>query len=90
VKDDVPVNSKTLFLTDFMNLKIKSTQSFGDVYSGKLCVHMFIGVSTNTSISICICTVFFKKKLVVLHYFSHLTCHTVHFNHAVIASKDLF
>jgi hypothetical protein len=62
VGGDVPVDSETLFVTDFVNLKIKPTQSFRDVYSDKVCVHVFIGVSANTSMCICIYTIFLKKN----------------------------
>jgi hypothetical protein len=38
--DDVPVDNKTLLVTDFMNLKIKSAQSFK--YSHKVwCAYMY-------------------------------------------------
>jgi hypothetical protein len=56
---DVPVDSETLLMTDFMNLKIKSTQFFGGAHRDRLCV--FIGVSAHTCMSIYICTVFLKK-----------------------------
>jgi hypothetical protein len=32
MKDDVSINSNMLLLTDFINLKIKSTQSFRDAH----------------------------------------------------------
>jgi hypothetical protein len=63
VGDDIPIDSETLLIIDFMNLKIKSTQSFRDAHRGKLCVHMFIGVSAHTCMSIYIYTVFLKKNL---------------------------
>jgi hypothetical protein len=44
VGGDVPVDSKTLLMTDFMNLKIKPTQSFEDAYRDRVCMHAFIGV----------------------------------------------
>jgi hypothetical protein len=40
-----PIDSETLFVTDFMNLKIKSTQSFECTHKNKVCVHVFTGVS---------------------------------------------
>jgi hypothetical protein len=61
VGDDVPVDSEALLVTDFMNLKIKSAQSFG-CGRGRVCVRMFIGVSACTCMSICVCTVFLKEK----------------------------
>jgi hypothetical protein len=60
---DVPVDSETLLVTDFVNLKIKLTQSFGCAHRGRMCVHMFIRVSTHMCISIYICTVFLKKNV---------------------------
>jgi hypothetical protein len=49
--------------TDFMNLKIKLTQSFGCAHSSKIYIHVFIGVSTYTYMSICVYTVFLKKSM---------------------------
>jgi hypothetical protein len=48
-------------MTDFVNLKIKPTQSFGGVYRGSVRVHIFIEVSARTCMSIYVCTVFLKK-----------------------------
>jgi hypothetical protein len=62
VGGDVPIDSETLLVTDFVNLKIKLAQSFGGGHRDKVCVHVFIGVSAHTCMSICICTVFLKKK----------------------------
>jgi hypothetical protein len=61
VGGDVSVNSKSLLVTDFMNLKIKLTQSFRCAHMNRVCVRMFIGVSAHTYMSICVCTVFLKK-----------------------------
>jgi hypothetical protein len=63
VRDNVPVDSDTLLVTDFMNLKIKSIQSFRCVHRGKMYVHMLIGVSVHTYMSICIYTVFLKEMI---------------------------
>jgi hypothetical protein len=41
VVGDVPVDSKTFLVTNFVNLKIKLTQSFECVYRDRVCV--FIG-----------------------------------------------
>jgi hypothetical protein len=38
VGGDVPINSETLLVTDFVNLKINLTQSFGGAHRGKVCV----------------------------------------------------
>jgi hypothetical protein len=61
VIDDVSIDSKTLLVTDFVNLNIKPTQSFRGAHRGKVCVRMFICVSARTCMSICTCTVFLKK-----------------------------
>jgi hypothetical protein len=63
VGGDVLIDSETLFVTDFMNLKIKSARSFVGTHRDSMLVRMFIGMSAHTCISICICTVFLKKKL---------------------------
>jgi hypothetical protein len=40
---DFPVNSDVLLVTDFMNLKIKPTQSFGGAHTGRLCMYVYRG-----------------------------------------------
>jgi hypothetical protein len=52
--DDVPVDSETLLMTDFVNLKIKPTQSFGGAHRGRVCVRVFIEVSARTCMNICV------------------------------------
>jgi hypothetical protein len=64
VGSDVPVNSETLLMTDFVNLKIKPAQSFGGAHRGKVCMRVFIEVSAHTCMIIYVCTVFLKKKSV--------------------------
>jgi hypothetical protein len=61
VGDDVPIDSDAFLMTDFVNIKIKLTQSFRDVHRGR-CTCVFIGVSARICMSICVCTIFFKKK----------------------------
>jgi hypothetical protein len=61
VGGDVSVDSETLLMTDFMNLKIKPTQSFGCAYRGKMYVDVFIEMRTHTYMNIYVCTVFLKK-----------------------------
>jgi hypothetical protein len=39
---DVSIDSDAFLMTDFMNLKIKPTQSFKDTHRGKVYVHIFI------------------------------------------------
>jgi hypothetical protein len=40
--DDVPVDSDTLLVTDFVNLKIKLTQCFVGAHRNRVCVRVFI------------------------------------------------
>jgi hypothetical protein len=56
---DVAVDSETLSVTDFVNLKIKPAQFFRCAHRGRVCLHVFIGVGAHTCMSIC--TVFLKK-----------------------------
>jgi hypothetical protein len=44
VGDDVPVDSKTLLMTDFMNLKIKPAQSFKGAHKIIVYIHVLIRV----------------------------------------------
>jgi hypothetical protein len=60
VGGDVPVDSESLLVSHFVNLKIKLVQSFGGAYRGSVCV--FIGLSAHTYMSIYIYIVFLKKK----------------------------
>jgi hypothetical protein len=68
VGDDVPVDSETLLVTDFVNLKIKPAQSFGGAHRGRVCVCVFIGVSARTCMSIYVYTVFLKKRIYFFHF----------------------
>jgi hypothetical protein len=60
---DVSIESETLLVTDFVNLKIKPAQSFGGAHRDRMCVTVFIGVSDHTYMSIYVCTVFLKKSI---------------------------
>jgi hypothetical protein len=51
VRGDVPVDSEMFLMTDFVNFKIKPTQSFGGDYRDSVCVCVFIGVSACTCMS---------------------------------------
>jgi hypothetical protein len=64
--DDVPVNHKTLLVTDFVNLKIKLAQSFRDAHTDRVCVCIFIRLSTRICMSICVYTVSKKKSCEVV------------------------
>jgi hypothetical protein len=55
VVGDVTIDSDVL-LTNFVNLKIKSVQSFRVVHRNRVYVHIFIGVSNHTYINIYIYT----------------------------------
>jgi hypothetical protein len=75
VKDDVPVNSESFFVTDFMNLKIKPAQSFRCAHKDRVCLCVFIRVSARTCIRICICTVFLKKNSAIQQRYNEHTEH---------------
>jgi hypothetical protein len=62
VRGDALVDSEALLVTDFINLKIKSTQSFRCTHRGRVCIRVLIEVSARTCMSIYVCTVFLKKK----------------------------
>jgi hypothetical protein len=75
VGGDVSVDSDALLVTDFINFKIKSAQSFGGTHKGRVCVCVFIGVSVYTCISICVCTVFLKNSCIgIMWIFLRGTC----------------
>jgi hypothetical protein len=61
VGGDVPVESETLLVTDFVNLQIKSTQSFRCAYRNIRCIYVFIEMSNIIYISTYIYTVAQKK-----------------------------
>jgi hypothetical protein len=61
VEDDVPINNETLLVINFMNLKIKSTQSFRYAHRVRVYMCVFIEVNAHTCMSIYVCTVFLKK-----------------------------
>jgi hypothetical protein len=45
---NVPIDSEKLLVTDFVNLKIKSTQSFRYTHRDMMCICVFIGVIVHT------------------------------------------
>jgi hypothetical protein len=63
---DVSVDSETLLVIDFMNLKIKPTPSFGCAHRDRVCVRVFIKMNAHMCMSIYVCTVFLKK-FIYLH-----------------------
>jgi hypothetical protein len=62
VRGDIPIDNKTLLMTDFMNLKIKLAQSFRDDHMSRIYMCVFIEISTHIYMSIYIYTVFLYKK----------------------------
>jgi hypothetical protein len=62
VGGDVPIDSETLLVINFVNLKIKPVQSFGCAHKGMVCVRVFIEVSAHMCMSICVYTVFLKNS----------------------------
>jgi hypothetical protein len=64
-------------VTDFVNHKIKSAQSFGDTHRGRVCVRVFIGVSAYMCISIYVCTMFLKKGIHISIISGHATSTSV-------------
>jgi hypothetical protein len=62
VVSNVSIDSETLLLTDFVNLKIKSTQSFRCDHRSIMYIYVFIGVSDRRCICICY-YIFLKKEL---------------------------
>jgi hypothetical protein len=62
VGDDVSVDSEMLLVSDFVNLKIKSTQSFRGAHRDRMYVHVFIEVSVYMCINMYVYTVFLKKE----------------------------
>jgi hypothetical protein len=63
VGGDVPVDSEALLVTNFVNLKIIPAESFECAHRGRVCVRVFIKVSVHAYMSICVCTVFLKKRI---------------------------
>jgi hypothetical protein len=60
VGGDVPIDSETFLVTDFVNLNIKPTQFFGGANKGRVYTCIFIGVIAHTCMSICVCIVLKK------------------------------
>jgi hypothetical protein len=59
MESDVFIDSETFLVTDFMNLKIKPTQSFRCAHRDRKYVYVFIRMSAHTYINICVS---YKKK----------------------------
>jgi hypothetical protein len=54
VGDDVPIDSEVLLVTDFVNIKIKSAQSFRNVHIDRMCIRVFIDMCAHIYMSICV------------------------------------
>jgi hypothetical protein len=63
VGGDVPVDSETLLMIDFVNLKIKLTQSFGCAHKDRVCVHIFREVSAHICTRINVYIISLTKKI---------------------------
>jgi hypothetical protein len=49
------------YLTNFMNLKIKLTQSFEGTHEDRMCIRVFIKMSTRTCFTFILC--YIRKKI---------------------------
>jgi hypothetical protein len=70
VGDDILIDGEAILVTDFVNLKIKSAQSFRGAHRGSVCVHIFIRLSARTCMSIYVYTVFIKKTRTTIEFSS--------------------
>jgi hypothetical protein len=64
VRDDIFIDSETLLMTNFINLKIKPAQSFKYAYRDKMCVYVFIEMSVHIFMSIYIYNIFQRKRVI--------------------------
>jgi hypothetical protein len=55
-------DSDVFFMTDLVNLKIKSVKYFECVYRNMMYMRMFIGVNAHTYMSIYVCIMFLTKN----------------------------
>jgi hypothetical protein len=62
VGDNVPIDSESFLVTDFVNLKIKSAQCFRGAYRDRMCVRIFIEMSDHTYMNIYVYIVFLNKE----------------------------
>jgi hypothetical protein len=54
-------------MIEFINLKIKQTQSFGYTHKDRMYMHMFIWVNAHTCMRMYVCIMFLKRKDKVLN-----------------------
>jgi hypothetical protein len=71
VESNIYIDSESLLMTDFVNLKIKLTQSFGCAHRDRVYVYVFIGVSTHMCINIYIFKLHFSEKSIDHPQFDH-------------------
>jgi hypothetical protein len=62
MRGDVFIDSETLLVINFVNFKIKSTQSFGGTHMNRVCICIFIRMNNHMCMSIYIYTVLKKDK----------------------------
>jgi hypothetical protein len=65
MEGSVPVDSDVFLVTDFVNLKIKPTQSFRCAYKNKIYICVFIKVYDHMCINIYVYIMFLKKKTII-------------------------
>jgi hypothetical protein len=70
VGGDVSIDNETFLMTDFVNLKIKPTQSFGGVHRDRMHVHILM--SARTCMSIYVYSVSKKRNACVKYRFFHV------------------
>jgi hypothetical protein len=68
VGGDVPVNSDALLVTDFVNLMIKSAQSFGCVHKDRVCVYVYRSKCSYVYEDVT-CLYFVSKKMIINLFF---------------------
>jgi hypothetical protein len=66
VGGDISIDNETLLMTDFINLKIKLTQSFRDAHMYSMYVRVFIEMSVDTYMNICVYSVFARASLLLI------------------------
>jgi hypothetical protein len=66
VEGNILIDSETLFVTDFVNLKIKSAQSFRSANNNRMCVHIFIEIDCSYIYKYLYLYCVFKKKCYML------------------------
>jgi hypothetical protein len=68
VRDNIPIDSETLLVTDFVNLKIKPTQSFKVVYRVRIYTRILIEMSAHDSVFPLCFSIKQMHHIVQIHY----------------------